>query len=400
MKMSRWWMFGALCVALVGCDGEQQTPQPGAEERDLAGSSDLGMSSDLTTSSPDQSAPPPDLGAPDAAQADDGGAADMRADQGMMTPADMQPDAGDPADMAQDMPSSAPTCRGYATRYWDCCKAHCGWAANVPSGVAPVTSCAANDAPQTNADAPSACGNTAPSSAFTCNSMAPWAVSATLSYGFAAVPAQGDICGRCYEISFDGTSYNAGNDPGSAALAGKRMIVQATNIGHDVGNGQFDLLIPGGGVGIFDACTYQWGVQTSELGATYGGFLTHCKQTLGGGASHAALKTCLQDRCDAVFDEPHMSDLAAGCSWFASWFELADNPALNYREIACPQAIIDASGVDRRPLNDVAACDGGGSSGATCTPEIKAQCDCAWANGGASCGANDGSCCWSACCGS
>jgi hypothetical protein len=37
------------------------------------------------------------------------------------------------------------------------------------------------------------------------------------------------------------------------------MIVQATNVGADVGEGQFDLAIPGGGVGLFNACTKQWG---------------------------------------------------------------------------------------------------------------------------------------------
>ena len=45
----------------------------------------------------------------------------------------------------------------------------------------------------------------------------------------------------------------------STSIAGKKMIVQATNVGADVGEGQFDLAIPGGGVGLFNACTDQWG---------------------------------------------------------------------------------------------------------------------------------------------
>lgn len=36
----------------------------------------------------------------------------------------------------------------------------------------------------------------------------------------------------------------------STSIAGKKMIVQATNTGADLGEGQFDLAIPGGGVGI------------------------------------------------------------------------------------------------------------------------------------------------------
>lgn len=43
------------------------------------------------------------------------------------------------------------------------------------------------------------------------------------------------------------------------------MIVQATNVGADVGEGQFDLAIPGGGVGLFNACTKQWGELTERL---------------------------------------------------------------------------------------------------------------------------------------
>lgn len=36
----------------------------------------------------------------------------------------------------------------------------------------------------------------------------------------------------------------------STSIAGKKMIIQATNTGADLGEGQFDLAIPGGGVGI------------------------------------------------------------------------------------------------------------------------------------------------------
>ena len=40
----------------------------------------------------------------------------------------------------------------------------------------------------------------------------------------------------------------------STSIAGKKMIVQATNTGGDLAQGQFDLAIPGGGVGI---CEYR-----------------------------------------------------------------------------------------------------------------------------------------------
>jgi hypothetical protein len=106
------------------------------------------------------------------------------------------------------------------------------------------------------------------------------------------------------------------------------MIVQAINIGFDVQDRQFDLLIPGGDIGAFTgACAAQWG--TSDLGAQYGGRLRR---------------------------EP-VRPAQTGCLWFVDWFQVANNPNLVYAEVECPQAIIDVSGVDRRPLDDIAACD-------------------------------------------
>jgi len=165
-------------------------------------------------------------------------------------------------------------------------------------------------------------------------------VSNQLAYGFAAVSARSgaDICGKCYQLDFTGTSRNGGDDPGSAALSGKHMIVQAINIGGDVGSGQFDLAIPGGGVGAFNACSSQWGVSTSELGPNYGGFLAACKQSMGG-AGHAALKSCVMQKCTEVFTNKGLTELADGCRFFVEWFELADNPNLRYAEVSCPNEI-------------------------------------------------------------
>ena len=247
-------------------------------------------------------------------------------------------------------------CSGYSTRYWDCCKAHCGWTGNVNSGIQPVTSCSQDDTPQTGQyDLKSSCEAPGAGSSHTCFSMRPWQVNSSLSYGFAAVPANGDICGRCYQLEFDGTGHYQANEPGSAKLKGKTMIVQATNIGYDVSGGQFDVLIPGGGVGAFNACTQQWKVaDNKQLGAQYGGFLTACRQDSSNN-THSKIKACVKSRCQVVFNNSQFSDadLLAGCNWFVDWFEAADNPNLKYTEVECPQAIIDRSGVDRRPLNDV-----------------------------------------------
>ena len=292
-----------------------------------------------------------------------------------------------------DPPPLGSSCPGYATRFWDCCKPHCSWEENVPPGATPVGTC--NEANQSNGNdwsVPNSCQQPNANAGYTCFDMAPWEVNPNLAYGFAAVPANGDICGRCYQLEFDGTGHYSADDPGSVALGGKTMIVQAVNIGFDVQGGQFDILIPGGGVGAFNACSAQWNVGNNELGATYGGLLTVCQQQ--NGDNFGAIKQCVLDRCNSIFDEPNHGDLMAGCEWFVNWFETADNPNLDYQEVECPQSLINVSGIER-PEDDIEGCGGGGE----CSQEQMDMCDCSWTNGGQNCGGDDGSCCWQACCG-
>lgn len=139
--------------------------------------------------------------------------------------------------------------------------------------------CNKDDEKQADPNIKSSCDEAAPGSAYVCHDNVPWAVSDTLAYGYAAVPAKGDICGKCYELTFDGNGFYGANH-GAKAIKGKKMIVQASNIGHDVANSQFDVMIPGGGVGIFDACTYQWGATKGQMGKKYGGFLSACQEKL------------------------------------------------------------------------------------------------------------------------
>lgn len=232
--------------------------------------------------------------------------------------------------------SSPGSCDGYATGYWDCCKPHCGWKDNV-GGSNPLNSCDAQDNPISSADAQSACNG---GNAYQCHNLVPWAVNDQLAYGYSAVPASqsADICGKCFELQFMGQTHNSEPDPGSTALAGKRMIVQAVNIGSDVANGQFDLLVPGRGVGMFDACTSQWGVNKADLGETYGGFLLAC-QKRGDRKDHAAMKSCVMQSCMNVFEANGLMELAAGCKWFIDWFQVADNPQLKYKQVSCPSEL-------------------------------------------------------------
>jgi hypothetical protein len=108
------------------------------------------------------------------------------------------------------------------------------------------------------------------------------------------------------------------------------MIVQVINNGG-VAQDQFDLLIPGGGVGALNACSTQWG--SSDLGAQYGGFLAGCNGST----------SCVQQKCQSIFgDKP---DLLAGCNWFLGWFGAADNPNMTAKQIACPALLKQWSGL-------------------------------------------------------
>lgn len=238
-----------------------------------------------------------------------------------------------------ELPPVTGNCSGWASRYWDCCKPHCAWRANVSGN--PTRQCGANDEPLGgDPDTQQSACNGGP--AYMCHGMAPWVSSSNgdLAYGFAAINNSGSVCGRCYRLQFDGSSHS-GTSLGAQAIAGKQMIVQVTNVGGLEG-GQFDLLIPGGGVGDFDACTSQWG--TADIGERYGGFLTTCQRELGYNAELAEYKSCVAARCQAVFGGS-LPELYEGCRWFVDWFEVADNPTFVYEPTTCPSELTAASGL-------------------------------------------------------
>lgn len=214
---------------------------------------------------------------------------------------------------------------GWASRYWDCCKPACGWKDNAHGQ--PMKSCSKDNQILSDNNAKNACESGG--SAYMCWNASPWDVSPTLSYGFAAASGGNYVCGRCYQLQFTGSAHNNSNSA-SQSLNGKTMIVQVINNGG-VAADQFDLLIPGGGVGALDACHAQWNVQ--DLGQTYGGFLASCNGD----------KNCTKQKCQTVFgDKP---DLMEGCDWFLGWFNGADNPNFVFKQIACPQAITQKSGL-------------------------------------------------------
>ncbi|KAF4635254.1 hypothetical protein G7Y89_g2854 [Cudoniella acicularis] len=204
---------------------------------------------------------------------------------------------------------------GTTTRYWDCCKPSCSWPGKITlaAGSHPVTTCDIHDSPLTDYGATSGCAG---GEAYMCSNESPWAVSEDLSYGFAATTikdgSESSWCCACYELTFT-----------SGAVAGKKMIVQATNTGSDLSANQFDISIPGGGVGIFNGCTNEWGAPSAGWGAQYGGIDS-------------------RSACDS-FPEA----LKAGCYWRFDWFQGTSNPSVDFKQVACPAEITAKSGCAR-----------------------------------------------------
>ncbi|MBQ5464301.1 MAG: glycosyl hydrolase family 5, partial [Fibrobacter sp.] len=198
-----------------------------------------------------------------------------------------------PAAYTKDISATAK--RGWNTRYWDACKPHCSWLRESANDItradtssneaylaelATARNCNVHDVEVptfTLGDVTkswfgyngtrSACGKEKEKGVFTCTDMAPIAVNDTLSYAYVAGTADSK-CGKCYHLQYDGHFKDEfENNPPKAthkALKGKHLVVMASNIGNDVagGNanlpaGQFDLMVPGGGVGAFDALSTQ-----------------------------------------------------------------------------------------------------------------------------------------------
>ena len=285
-----------------------------------------------------------------------------------------------PAAYTKDISATAK--RGWNTRYWDACKPHCSWLRESANDItradtssneayladfATARNCNIHDVEVptfTLGDVTkswfgyngtrSACGAEKEKGVFTCTDMAPIAVNDTLSYAYVAGTADSK-CGKCYHLQYDGHFKDEfENNPPKAthkALKGKHLVVMASNIGNDVagGNanlpaGQFDLMVPGGGVGAFDALSTQVNKGAGfNWGAGFGGFLTECQKNTNCGTegSLECYQTCVKDMCDAAFADAGLPNLLRGCHWFADWYMAADNPTYYIEEVECPQYLID-----------------------------------------------------------
>jgi hypothetical protein len=149
-----------------------------------------------------------------------------------------------------------------------------------------------------------------------CANQIPRAVNTSYALGFAAASVAGwneaRACCACIELTFTG-----------GACSGKKFAVQITNTGSDLGQNQFDLAIPGGGVGIFNGCTKQYNAPADGWGSRYGGVSSKdgCKQ----------LPAALQPGCEFRFD----------------FLGGADNPPVSFTEITCPSQLTEITGCTR-----------------------------------------------------
>ena len=221
---------------------------------------------------------------------------------------------------------------GWATRYWDCCKPSCSWTSNT-SNLARTCSNKGTTI-VSDVEATSTCDG---GQAGACISQIPFTVDGCTEYAFAfaAVPASnGGQCGHCYELTFTGEGhYNSTNaNTKKLKTQGKKLIVMASNVGADVSQGQFDVMIPGGGVGIYNGCSSMgWGDQ----GQQYGGLLSDCETANNYDASKYA--SCLTNKCNSVFAND--ATAKAGCLFLANWMNAAGNPEHTYKEVECPEVL-------------------------------------------------------------
>jgi hypothetical protein len=168
--------------------------------------------------------------------------------------------------------------------------------------------------------------------------MSPQVVNDSLAYAFAAFNGAG--CGTCFQLTFTGKSNDGTADKGSQLICGKSLIVQVVNTGGLQAH-QFDLLIPGGGVGANNACSNQWKVPNSRLGDQYGGLMLQCAQQ--NNYDYSLYPACTVNACQSLFvNSPTM---AAGCEFIINWMKGANNPDLTYKQVSCPSQLRNMSGL-------------------------------------------------------
>ena len=230
---------------------------------------------------------------------------------------------------------------GWATRYWDCCSPHCSWPEHAHG--TPAKTC------DNKGKNPVGGGGSICSGGYqtTCTSQIPFTIDgcSDMGFAFAAVPASnGGDCGKCFQLTFTGTGKYHGKQDGTTgdknhqAIKGKKLIIMVTNIGGDVNQGQFDIMIPGGGFGQFNGCSQMgWNMNDSKYNNEYkyGGLLSECEKE----SKYNEAKTlkCLKSKCETAFGSD--TEAQEGCMFLAGFMHAAGNPMHEYTEVECPDVL-------------------------------------------------------------
>ncbi|MDR1812557.1 MAG: hypothetical protein LBQ87_07005 [Candidatus Fibromonas sp.] len=263
---------------------------------------------------------------------------------------------------------------GWASRYWDGCKPHCSRPEHVED-TAPWAICRNCDKnnnemptyykhlgpdsgkywPGEYLGTPSGCDphdmniwKESPdyngSAAYTCWDMAPRIINDTLAYAFAATSMEESYCGKCFQLQFDGGDHYNPDKARDTHRENKEktLVVMSSNVGGDVGIGQFDIMIPGGGLGAFTTgFPTQINVVEDALGKTMGGLLSTCISSVDYyKTSMEVLQECVREKCRNVFGSK-AKELLDGCMFIADWYMAADNPTHVYKEVECPKYLVD-----------------------------------------------------------
>lgn len=236
---------------------------------------------------------------------------------------------------------------GKTTRYFDCCKPGCGW---TETNVATIKSCSMEDPTKVLDDVNegSLCDPEKPSKATTCASNYPWVDAATgIAYGTAAshiYPNKADACGKCYELTFTGQTHRGADDK----LKGKKMIVQVTNNGQvdEYTKGQFDLLIPGGGEGLFHGCSYKMfpGLGKYDTSDTLKNEKGLREPNTRGKSDVWGLEYGGVETVEGCSKLPAI--LQEGCKFRFEWGEgtLGNENKMTYKEVPCPAQLTAKTG--------------------------------------------------------
>nr|QCF40874.1 glycoside hydrolase family 45 protein [Diabrotica virgifera virgifera] len=202
---------------------------------------------------------------------------------------------------------------GITTRYWDCCAPSCAYYGFIKTknGI-PDQTCQIDGVTNSTKDNNAQSGCEQGGVAYTCSNQQPSVINDTLAFGWAAASFQGGVdtskCCHCILLSF------------KDQLAGKQMLVQIVNTGSDLNENQFDLQIPGGGVGIFNlGCMTQWGTGEDGWGRRYGGV--------------SSIEEC------SILPEV----LQPGCRFRFQFMEGVDNPKVSFQEVKCPAELVAVS---------------------------------------------------------